>query len=382
MVTRKIAVLGDVNFAHANAMLGGVSRYAAQQADWEVVPLHFSQESALGRLVEEGRLDGIIGTMVSDRWVASLRAAAPIPLVNVSSHSALASVPSVIPDDAAIGALAAEHFVRRHHAALLYAGVRSYTCSEARYEGFRIEAERQAREAMALPHATLTSHLKEWHDVLRDQPRPIGVFCVDDHTARRTIALCRRMELRIPDDIAIIGVGNSQLDSFFAGIGISSIEIPHGQIGYEAASLLDRQLCGEAVPSDCLRVAPRGLQLHETTGVGALNSLVGRAINYIEAHLASPITVQDLVTDAHASRRLLEVRFRESIGRSPYQEITRLRMAHADRLLRDPALPIAEVAARCGYPELSHFYARFKQHHADMPPGTWRRKEARRVGRP
>jgi len=282
-------------------------------------------------------------------------------------------VPSVVPDDRAIGGLAAEHFVRRRYAALLYAGVRSYSCSEARYEGFRREAEQHGCRAIALPRATLTSHLQEWSDVLREVPKPAGIFCVDDHTARRTVALCRRMDLKIPDDIAIIGVGDSQLDSFFAGISISSIELPHGRIGYEAAELLAQQLRGGTLPASRVTVAPRGLKLRETTGVGALNSLVGRAINYIESNLSSNITVEDLVTHTHASRRLLELRFRETIGRSPHQEITRLRMTCARRQLRDPALSIADVAAGCGYPEVSHFYARFKQHHDGTPPGAWRK---------
>ncbi|MBT3193898.1 MAG: substrate-binding domain-containing protein [Verrucomicrobia bacterium] len=376
MKTKKIAVLGDINFEHANALLSGIKQYADENANWEVVPLHFSQEKALGRLVAEGRIDGLIGAILSDRLAAALRSHNDLPIVNTSSLSVLHTVPSVIPDDHAIGALAAEHFVRRRYDSLFFAGVRSYACSNARLSGFTAVAEQNGIQVSALPYADLTTSLAEWCNTLAEAKKPLGLLCVDDYTARRTIAACRQSGTAIPDDVSIIGVGNSQLDSFFAGIGITSVNVPHAAIGYGAAAQLERQLQGNAEPLGCTRIAPLGLTLRETTGTGALGTLVGRAINYIEGHLDSPLTVQDLADHTHASRRLIELRFREALGRSPHAEITHLRLAKARQLLRDPHIPITSIAAQCGYPEMSHFYARFKQHHDGMPPGAWRKAHA------
>ena len=368
----RIAVIGDINFAHANALLSGVTQYAAEARDWDVVPLHYSQERAVGRLVTEGRIDGLIGAMISDRWVAALLAERHIPVVNTSSLSSLTTVPSVIPDDPRIGDLAAEHFMRRRYSSLMFAGIRSYACNATRREGFLKAAQAHGVSVTTLPPANLTSSLYEWRELLLAAPKPLGLFCVDDHTARRTIAVCNQADIAIPDDVSIIGVGNSQLDSFFAGIGISSVEMSHATIGHAAAARLDRQLHDKTAPPDCTRIAPKGITLRETTGTGALNTLVGRAMNFIEMNLAQPMTVKDLVTHTHASRRLIEIRFRDVLGRSPHEEITHLRMTRARQLLRDPHIAIASVAAQCGYPEVSHFYARFKQHHTGIPPGAWR----------
>jgi LacI family transcriptional regulator len=378
MKTTKIAVLGATNFAHANALLSGVNQYARDKPDWEIIPLHYSQEKALGQLVTEGRIDGLIGAMLSDGWVAALRGDVPIPILNTSSLSELTSTSSVIPDDVAIGALAADHFARRRYGMLLFAGVRSYACSAVRRRGFSARAAENGIKVLELPHANITSSLDQWRDIIEKTPKPVGLFCVDDHTARRIISVCRHADIAIPEDVAIIGVGNSQLDSFFAGIGISSVDIPLSTIGYTAAASLDQQLGGSRGPSECIKIAPRGLTLRETTGTGALNTLVGRAINYIETNLASPMTVLDLAKHTHASRRLIELRFRESLGRSPHEEITHLRMAKARQLLHDPHLAIAGIASQCGYPEVSHFYARFKQHHKGVPPGAWRKALAGR----
>jgi LacI family transcriptional regulator len=377
MQTQRVAVLGDVNFAHANALLAGVTRFTGARPNWEVIPLHYAQEGALSDLIGNGRIDGLIGAIVSDRWFRGVTHSAKIPVINTSSLSSITTLPSVLPHDVAIGALAAEHFVRRHYRSLAFAGIRSYACSGDRFDGFSAYAADHGIDASSLPHANMTSPLQEWRDLLLAIPKPLGLFCVDDHTARRAIALCRDSGMVIPDDISIIGVGNSMLDSFFAGIGISSVDIPFDAIGYEAASRLDRLLAGEPRDLEPLRIKPPGLTLRETTGTGALNTLVGRALNFIETNLASPLSVQDLVAHTGASRRLVELRFRETLDRSPHEEIIRLRMLKARRLLQETHTPISDVAAQCGYPEVSHFYARFKQHHEGTPPGAWRRQNTR-----
>ncbi len=373
MKTTKIALLGGINFAHANELLRGVSRYASEKPDWEVVPLHYSQESALNHLIEKGKINGLIGDIISDHWIEALQSRRHIPVVNTASKSAIAS--SAIPDNRAIGALAAKHLIRRNYTSLYFAGIRSYACNAMRLEGFRKYATQHNTHITELPHANLTSPLHEWLDLIKSAPKPLGLFCVDDHTARRVITLCKQTRLKIPDDISIIGVGNSQLDSFFAGIGISSIDIPYATIGYEAAGLLDNQLTNKKSSHEQILVPPQGITLRETTGTGALNTLIGRAINYIESHLAAPITTQDIANHIHASKRLIEIRFQETIGRSPHAELIHLRMTKARQLLKNPQISIADIATQCGYPELSHFYARFKQHHNNTPPGKWRKNQ-------
>ena len=371
MKNTKIALLGGVNFAHANELLSGVSLYAHEKTDWEIVPLHYTQESALNQLTEKGKINGLIGDLISDHWIQALQARHHIPVVNTSNQSTIVS--SAIPDNKAIGEIAAKHFIRRHYKSLYFAGIHSYACNAMRLDGFQKYSSQHEANITELPHANLSSRLYEWQQILKVAPKPLGIFCVDDHTARRVITLCKKIRLKIPDDISIIGVGNSQLDSFFAGIGISSIDIPYATIGYEAATLLDIQLTNNRLPPKQVLVSPQGLTLRETTGTGAMNTLAGRAINYIESHLSEPITVKDMATHLHASRRLIEMRFQETIGRSPQAEIIHLRMTKARQLLKNPHITIADIAIQCGYPEISHFYARFKQHHNNIPPGKWRK---------
>jgi LacI family transcriptional regulator len=376
MHIHRIAVLGEVNFAHASELVNGVSSFAAHRHDWEIIPLHYSQEAALTKLVARQKVDGLIGEIISDRWLQGLMPSGQIPVINTSSQSHILSVPSVLPDDIAIGRLAAEHFLQRNFVSMCFAGMRGYAASTDRQTAFRACAQEHGIDVVELPYTRINAPMKEWHHDIMHMPKPMGLFCVNDHIARRAIHVCKALDLAVPEDVAVIGIGNTTLDSFFAGIGISSIRLPFEEIGYQAARMLDMSLQGIDPQPKIVRVPPTGLTVRETTGTGALHTLVGRAINIIEANLSRPFSVEDLATEMHASRRILELRFRETLGRTPYEEITRQRMRKAQRLLSQSSLSISEIAIRCGYKEVSHFYSRFKALHDNTPPGAWREAHA------
>ncbi len=92
----------------------------------------------------------------------------------------------------------------------------------------------------------------------------------------------------------------------------------------------------------------------------------------IEASLSEPLRVGDLAEAAHLSVRQFTALFKRAHGVTPLQYVTGLRIAHAQRLLRESNLGIQEIARSVGYENLSHFYRLF-EHYAGMPPGRYRR---------
>ncbi len=372
MKSYKTAIFGGVIFEQASRLTAGVSQYARKMKAWETIPLHYSQENTLHQLIKKEMIDGIIGEFINDEWIKSLTKTRHIPIINTANRSQLFC--SVTPDDELIGRTAAEHFISRQYPSLYFAGVRSYSCNAKRLSGFRRAAESVGIKPKVFPHANITAPLYDWIDIIESATKPMGIFCVDDHTARRVVSLCLQSKFEIPEDISIIGTGNSRIDSLFSGMGISSINIPFETIGYEAARLLNRQFTAKATTQENILIPPQGITLRDTTGAGALNTLTGRAINYMETHLEETLTIQQICDRLNVSRRMLEVQFRKDIGRSPHEQITHLRMIKARQLLLSPNSQIAEIANRCGYQETAHFYARFKQHHGGLPPGKWRRQ--------
>ena len=106
----RIAVLLDTDLEFGMRILRGVQTYARRQAEWQLLTLHYTQESVFNALLHQGRLSGVLGPVLSDRWQAGLPGA-PVPMVNISDHSEIHSVPSVITDNLQAGRLAARQLV-------------------------------------------------------------------------------------------------------------------------------------------------------------------------------------------------------------------------------------------------------------------------------
>ena len=86
-------------------------------------------------------------------------------------------------------------------------------------------------------------------------------------------------------------------------------------------------------------------------------------------------TVASLAEVALMSRTAFAERFAEVLEETPYQYLTRWRMAQALKLLRDPRLSVAHVAERLGYQTEAAFRRSFKRVHG-YGPGSVRRRAA------
>jgi AraC family transcriptional regulator len=86
-----------------------------------------------------------------------------------------------------------------------------------------------------------------------------------------------------------------------------------------------------------------------------------RLRDYIDMHLTEPLTLGVLAEVACLSEYHLARMFRTSFGLPPHAWIAQQRIERARLLLRTTALPLAQVAARCGYANASHFSHRFSE---------------------
>ncbi|HET7838506.1 MAG TPA: AraC family transcriptional regulator, partial [Rectinemataceae bacterium] len=123
-----------------------------------------------------------------------------------------------------------------------------------------------------------------------------------------------------------------------------------------------------------LKLPPKGIVERESTRVYACpDPLVSKAATFIRARAHEGIGVPDILEVVSASRRALETRFRAALGRSLHEEILRVRLARAKRLLGETSLTVERIAADCGFGALQRFHAAFKEAEG-MSPGEWRRR--------
>src|SRR5262249_3662748 len=87
---------------------------------------------------------------------------------------------------------------------------------------------------------------------------------------------------------------------------------------------------------------------------------IARSLRFIMDHAHEPIRLKHLMTAAGMSRRGLHKAFRHHLGRTPGQELQRLRIERAKRLLADTAQNMHARANSCGYDNSNRFYLAFK----------------------
>jgi len=144
-------------------------------------------------------------------------------------------------------------------------------------------------------------------------------------------------------------------------------------LGYAGAELLDRLMNGAPLPKEPLRVAASGLVLRKSSDIFAVHHpAVSRCLRFILDHAHEPIGVKDLVRVGHMSCRGLHKAFREHVDRTPGQEIHRVRIETAKKLLVETTHKIDVLAGMCGYQSANSFCVSFK-HTTGLTPTQYRR---------
>ncbi|MFP4106175.1 MAG: substrate-binding domain-containing protein [Phycisphaerae bacterium] len=288
-----------------------------------------------------------------------------IPAVNVSARLPEQGrpVPRIIPDNYAVGQLAAEHLIHLGFKHLAYTGVSTWY-SRQRKAGF-VEGLQAEGLAPVCAEKLRGEEIARW---LESLPRPMGVLAGTDFEALRVVHAARSLALRVPEDVAVIGVDNTELVCDLADVPLSSVDTAGEEVGYRAAELLTRMIDGAEAPGESILIPPSRLVARASSAtVGIDDPLLQRAVHYIRDHACDPIDVAAVVEATGIPRRTLERQMRSLLGHSPHQEIRRVQFARAEILLCETRLTLDGIADRCGFADVRHFLRSFRQSYGQTP---------------
>jgi AraC family transcriptional regulator len=108
---------------------------------------------------------------------------------------------------------------------------------------------------------------------------------------------------------------------------------------------------------------------------GLPGGALGRVREYIDDHLGERISLGELAREAGVSRFHFARQFRLSTGESPMEHLRRVRIERSKSILQTRNATIAEVAARLGFSDQSHFTRIFGRL-VGVSPGSFARCEA------
>jgi len=298
------------------------------------------------------------------------------PIVVINNIAPEVPFPQVLPDDLAIGRMAAEHFLRRGFKLFVYSGDDS-GFGVLRGRGF-VNALNDA--GMAGIRSTTGRGIKAIDEVealMAEHPgEPVAVLACNDWAAHSAIHHAHARGLTCPDQVAVLGVDNDPLPNSCCFTSISTVETPDYEIGYWAAKLLLRLLNGEPPPEKPILVPPVGVINRESTDRYATNDpALVRAVSFIENNMQRSISVDDIAKAAGKGTtvRTLQRRFREVFGTTMVDALLRARVDRAKTLIAAGTLSIKEVAYVTGFANPSHLGSTFLRLEG-MTPSDFRKR--------
>ncbi|MCC5843981.1 MAG: substrate-binding domain-containing protein [Verrucomicrobia bacterium] len=270
-------------------------------------------------------------------------------------------------DDLAIGEAAAHHFERMGLSHTAFFGVEGLQYSELRAQGFR-----EALNNMDSPRGH-SCECKKGNTALKDflttLPRPCGIFCSDDSHARSLLTAAIQLGFSVPEDFAVIGVDHDLILSELSPLRLSSV-IPDAEtLGQRAVQELARCFREDDMPGGLRElVSPKGIHYDESAPYyHSVDPTVARALQWMEHHLADPVSIDDLARACAASRRNLEYLFKKHLDQGPYQQLLHMRLHLAKRLLRHSQKNMTDIAEACGFTNAREFSVRFKDKTGQTP---------------
>jgi len=202
----------------------------------------------------------------------------------------------------------------------------------------------------------------------------VGILGFTDRVALELDEACARVGLRVPEDVAILGVGNDLARVEFAHVALTSIQLNTQQIGSLAAERLQAMLNGERTAPDEILVSPQKIVTRRSTDRAAVDDeVVALALDHMREHVGNTIYVEEVARAAGVTRRVLELRFRAALGTSVYAEAQRLHFERAIELMPEPGLTLGEIAYASGFESPSVFASAFRRRHG-VSPSEYRRR--------
>lgn len=374
----RVGILIESSNAYGRGLLVGVHDHlsAGNHDRWiTFLPEHGRGTPPLKSLAS-WRGDGLIAR-IENEAIARAVEKLGVPTIDVSGGRLLSNTPFVETDDAAIARLAATHFQEMGFRHVGFYGDDRFSWSRDRSRHFAAEVAARGMELSVFEaggkRRAEASHqdeqLVKW---LAGLPKPVAVFACYDVFGARVIDACRRVNLRVPSDVAVLGVDDDELLCPLSTPQLSSITPDARGAGRLAAELLDQLLSGAKVAAEHL-LPPRGVAIRQSTDFMAVNDpVVAAAVQFIRENISKGVKVEDVATAVHISRRVLEQRFIRSLSRTPHDEILRVQFQTVQDLLKTTDHKLAAIARRCGFRHPEYMTAAFTKRYG-RSPSEWRR---------
>lgn len=380
---RHVALVLSLNKRFDRKVIEGVTRFVHESEVWSV----FLEDDPGTKIPDfsMGHFDGVIADL-DDPRISKRVAGLEIPVVGIGGIKPECplnrTVSTVNTHNRKIAAMAAEYLMRLGLQSFGYCGVSLPSIdpwNRERRETFETCLKENGHACSVYAGRFTPSH--SWEQLqeslfawLAPLPKPAGIMAANDGRARHVLEACRRFGLRVPDDVAVIGVDNDELICELATPPLTSIVQGTEEIGYQAAAMLDRLMRRRTRGVMSLLVDPVAVVERASTDLVATGDrVVSAALTYIRQNACGGLGVSDVARGIGVSRSTLDGHFQRVVGRTAHDEIQRVQLNAVRNLLTTTQLPLDEIARRVGFCHAQYLASLFRRV-SGQTPGQYRRR--------
>jgi LacI family transcriptional regulator len=378
----RIILLTDFSEDYANRLLKGIVRYSKEHNPWVLcrMPLSYRDVHKIEGVLKwalKWKADGIIAQFYNSDNVSLFRRHG-IAAIAQDFRLRFDEIPNITGTHFAAGRMGADYFIKKGFRSFGFYGFKRIVWSEERCEGFRSEIEKHG----------LGDRFSEYRNIGEDQrwyyesvslcewlmklPKPCAIMACDDSRAYHIVEVCNLHGIRVPQDVAVLGVDNDEVVCALSNPPLSSIEQDVETGGYEAARLMERMIENPGGKFDDVVVNATRVVTRRSTDIYATDdNYISTALRFIHDNSERRLGVEDVVRQVPLARRLLETRFRQITGTSVYSYIMGARIERLAQRLLETDDPITDVALQMGFTDYKNISRQFRGIKG-CTPSEWR----------
>lgn len=375
----EVAIVVEAATSFSRGVLRGVSQWMARHSGWLITVADRRREDPMPGWLPGWSGDGVISGLPEHDLPRTWRGGGR-PVVYVRERLTEDRLPGVHPDDEAAARLAGSHLVDR---GLRHLGIcpgssdtavrRDAAVRFAQTAGCDVDVFVTPARAGGRPKPADADGRRALGRWLTSLPKPVGVIAVDDVQALAVLEACRDQGLAVPDDVAVVAITDDDALCELATPAVTGVTHDRARLGREAARVLDEAMLAGAATSAVVLVPPAGITVRRSSDVLAVDDTdIRRAMRLIQERGCCDLSAAEVATTVGISRKLLDRKFQQALGRTIHDELQRTRLAEAKRLLAETDHKLLVVSVRAGFTHAAQLCNVFKSA-VGMSPMQYRR---------
>jgi LacI family transcriptional regulator len=379
----KIILLLDFAEEYSKCLLQGISRYSNENGHWSFcrMPLYYRETLGTKGILnwaKDWRANGIIGQLYNEMETELYQSA--FPVIAQDFKERFRYLPNITGQYRETGKLGAEYFLKKGYTNFAFYGFNNIVWSRERAEGYESSVNSAGYHVHYFEHKKARStdiwyykskSLSKW---LKSLPKPIALMACDDNQGVHITEACKQNKIRVPQEVAVLGVDNDVMLCELSDPPLSSIKLDIERAGYDTARAMDLMISGSVKFYPDIQVSPLKVVTRSSTDIYASrDENITNALDFIHKNIDQNLLVDQIVKEVPMSRRSLEKRFVEVTGLPIYKYILKLRIEKLAQKLVNSELSVFEIALEMGLPDSKNISRQFRQI-MDCTPLEYRRK--------